>query len=86
MKSLLRVLALAVILSATYVSREAAAIQWCRGTCTVHCASGATYYYYDTPEYQCCAKSSVCPNGDGWAEWYPGSYPECWGAWASICP
>lgn len=85
MKPLLRILALVMIFSAVYVSREAAAIPVCRGTCTVHCTSGATYYYF-VPEYQCCAKSSVCPNAEGWAEWQPSNYPECWGSFGSICP
>jgi hypothetical protein len=81
MKSLLRVLALSMIFSTAYVSREAEAVEMCRGTCTVHCASGATYYYYVRPS-QCCSKISNCPVSEdleSWAEWFPDSSWECSG-------
>lgn len=89
MKSLLRVLALSMIFSTAYVSRGAAAITYCPGTCTVHCGLEGTYYYYDISPRECCLKTSkfpVCSNPDAWAEWYPGYSWECWDAEAFICP
>jgi hypothetical protein len=86
MKSLLRVLALSLIFSTAYVSREAAAIGSCRGTCIVSCGSGATYQYYDITADECCLKATkfpVCPDAE-FAEWYPGNQAACRGLDAFI--
>ena len=86
MKSILRVVALSLVFSALYMSKEAAAVEWCRGTCTVQCNSGQTYVYYDTPANRCCEKESMCPDSIGTVTWYPGYAWGCESAYAFICP
>lgn len=87
MKSLLRIVALPLIFSTVYVSKDAAAVEWCRGTCTVQCNSGPTYTYPDTPANRCCEKESVCPGMSGnTVQWYPNYSWECSEAFAFVCP
>ncbi len=85
MKSLLRIAALLVLVSGAYLGSAAAApIQSCIGTCTVHCDSGSTLNY-SVPSWQCCSKIANCPDGSGYAEWWPGYGPACWGEYARFC-
>jgi hypothetical protein len=82
MKSLLRVLGLAIVILGVRLE-SANGSNFCMGYCTVTCESGASYVY-STRDYACCNKLSVCPDG-GQAEWWPGSGAECIDPWALIC-
>jgi hypothetical protein len=74
MKSLLRVVALVLVLSATYGVRGEAAGPVCYGTCTVQCADG-TYTSYRTAYGSCCEVEPMCPGAT--MSWSPGPYWQC---------
>ena len=80
----LRILALGLLIAGVRLgTAHAIPPAGCIGACTVHCESGATLHYA-TPSWQCCSKSSNCPDG-GYAEWWPGSGAACRGEFALIC-
>ena len=83
MKSL-RVIALALVLSAAYsVQQGEAGRPVCYGTCTVECAEG-TYTYYHTAAHRCCEKEEMCPGAT--VTWFPEYSWECSEAFGFICP
>jgi hypothetical protein len=85
MRSLLRIVVLLVLVSGLYLgSAEAIPPQQCIGSCTVHCESGSTLYY-SVASWQCCNKIANCPTQSGYAEWYPGYGPACFGDYARFC-
>jgi hypothetical protein len=85
MRSLLRIVVLLALVSGIqFGSAAAAPLPQCIGACTVHCDSGATLHY-SVPSWQCCSKIANCPDASGYAEWFPGYGPACFGDYARFC-